>query len=162
VQVHVHEYVHAGGGRVAARWLVAMASLVVVTCAPRAEPVVGAGSGSPPELGSSLNVRVVEDTVVLELHITNVTDRPLSLEFSTTQRYDFAITTLAGEGVWHWSAARSFAQAEGTEALRPGESRRFSATWPGGGRVGDYVATAWVVSANYPVELRTGFQLPSE
>lgn len=141
-----------------AKWMMAVAVAAVLGCSPRG--AADAGTGTPPELGSSLNVRVMEDTVVLEIHITNVASGPIALEFMTSQRYDFGITTMAGDGVWHWSAARSFAQALGREELQPGESRRYSASWVGEGLAGDYVATGWVVSANYPVELRTSFRLP--
>ena len=145
----------------AARWLVA-AVMLAVSCAPRPEPGMDAGPGSPPELGSSLNVRVVEDTVVLEIHITNVASSPITLEFPSSQRYDFAIETAEGESVWRWSAARSFMQVLGSEELQPGESRRYSETWVGSGEGRDYVATGWVVSTSYPVELRTTFRLPEE
>ena len=145
----------------AARWMVAVAVLAA-SCAPRPEPLMDAGPGSPPELGSSLNVRVVEDTVVLEIHITNVAASPITLEFTSSQRYDFAVATTEGESVWRWSAARSFAQVLGSEELQPGESRRYRETWVGTGERGDYVATGWVVSTSYPVELRTAFQFPEE
>jgi hypothetical protein len=146
---------------VAARWMVA-AVMLAVSCAPRPEPVMDAGPGSPPELGSSLNVRVLADTVVLEIHITNVASSPITLEFPSSQRYDFAVSTAEGESVWRWSAARSFAQVLGSEELQPGESRRYSETWVGSGEGRDYVATGWVVSTSYPVELRTAFRLPEE
>ncbi len=109
-----------------------------------------------------MNVRVLEDTVLLEIHVTNVTSSPISLEFTSTQRYDFEIATQTGESIWRWSAARSFAQALGQEVLQPGDSRRYTATWEGADREGDFIVTGWVVSANYPVELRTGFRLPAE
>ncbi|HSK20736.1 MAG TPA: BsuPI-related putative proteinase inhibitor [Longimicrobiales bacterium] len=145
----------------AARWMVA-AVVLAVSCAPRPEPVMDAGPGSPPELGSSLNVRVVEDTVVLEIHITNVASSPITLEFPSSQRYDFAVSTAEGESVWRWSAARSFMQVLGSEELQPGESRRYSETWVGSGEGREYVATGWVVSTSYPVELRTTFRVPEE
>ena len=119
-----------------------------------------------------MNVRVLEDSVLLEIHVTNVTSSPISLEFTSTQRYDFEIANADGESIWRWSAARSFGQALGEEALQPGDSRRYTATWDGNGddistwdgseREGDFIATGWVVSVNYPVELRTGFQLPAD
>ena len=144
----------------AVKWVLAAA---VVGCSPSVPtPAMDAGAGSPPELGSSLNVRVVEDSVQLEIHVTNVTSSPIVLEFTSTQRYDFTVATGAGEGVWTWSAARSFAQVMESETLQPGESRRYMETWWGGGREGDYAVTARVVSTNYPVELRTTFRLPAE
>ncbi|HEX2166903.1 MAG TPA: BsuPI-related putative proteinase inhibitor [Longimicrobiales bacterium] len=142
------------------KWVAAI--VVMAGCASQAAPVAEPGDGSPPELGSSLNVRVVEDTVLLELHVTNVASSPIELEFTTTQRYDFEIATRDGESVWRWSAARSFGQALGSERLEPGESRSYSASWPSGGSAGEFIATGWVVSQTYPVELRTGFRLPAE
>ncbi|MGH7464021.1 MAG: BsuPI-related putative proteinase inhibitor [Longimicrobiales bacterium] len=145
----------------ALKWLAAAA---LWGCSPHVStPALDAGVGSPPELGSSLNVRVVEDSVQLEIHITNVASSPLALEFMTTQRYDFEVSSATGDRIWSWSADRAFGEALGRETLAPGESRRYMATWWGGGREGgDYVATARVVSVNYPVELRTGFRLPAE
>jgi hypothetical protein len=141
------------------RWLVAGA---VLGCTPGAAPVVDAGSGSPESLGSSLNVRVAGDTVELEIHITNVTSGPIVLEFPSTQRYDFAVSTGRGETVWQWSAARSFATVLGEERLEPGATRRYTAQWPAAVAAGEYVATGWVVSTSHPVELRTEFRVPAE
>jgi hypothetical protein len=125
-------------------------------------PDVEPGLGSPSELGSSLNVRVVGDSARLEIHVTNVTSSPIVLEFMTMQRYDFEVSSPDGDPVWQWSADKAFGEALGSESLGPGESRRYEATWAGGGGSGDFIATARIVSANYPVELRTAFRLPSE
>jgi hypothetical protein len=144
---------------VGAKRAAVMAMAAALGCSPRAA-VVDAGTGTPPELGSSLNVRVVADTVVLEIHITNVAADPITLEFMTTQRYDFEVSTLAGERVWRWSAERAFGEALGQEELQPGQSQQYTATWWGGGREGDFAATGRVVSTTYPVELRTSFRLP--
>jgi len=144
----------------ALKWLVVAA---VWGCSPNAGlPEVEPGPGSPPELGSSLNVRVVEDSARLEIHVTNVTSSPIVLEFMTTQRYDFEVSSADGDPVWRWSADKAFGEALGSESLEPGESRRYEATWAGGGGSGDFIATARIVSANYPVELRTAFRLPAE
>lgn len=144
----------------ALKWLVVAAAC---GCSPSGGlPDVEPGHGSPPELGSSLNVRVVEDSARLEIHVTNVTSSPIVLEFMTTQRYDFEVSSPDGDRVWQWSADKAFGEALGSESLAPGESRRYEATWAGGGGSGDFIATARIVSANYPVELRTAFRLPSE
>jgi hypothetical protein len=137
------------------------AGVLMVACAP-VEPVVDAGAGSPPELGSSLNVRVVEDSVAFEIHVTNTTSSPIALEFATAQRYDFEVSERDGARVWRWSDDMMFAQVLGQEELAPGETRRYMASWLAAGRAGDFVATARIVSSNYPVELRTGFRLPAD
>lgn len=138
------------------------AAAFICGCSP-AVPLaeVEPGAGSPPGLGSSFNVHVEDGVVHLELHVTNVTSGPLVLEFSTSQRYDFAVDHLNGEGAFRWSAERSFAQALGTEELATGESRRYTASWAAP-RSGQYVATAWLVSSGHPVELRTVFLVPDE
>jgi hypothetical protein len=143
--------------RGAGSWLVMLA--LALGCARAG---MDAGAGSPAELGSSLNVRVAGDSVHFEVHVTNTTSSPIALEFTTAQRYDFEVSERDGDLVWRWSDGMMFAQALGREDLAPGESRRYMAGWPVPGRQGDFIATARVVSTNYPVELRTGFRLPSE
>lgn len=117
------------------------------------------GSG-PAELGSTLNVRVEGDSVHLELHVTNVTEQALVLEFGSMQQFDFSVS---GEGEeWRWSDGMSFAQVVTQHELGAGESLRYAATWPAAGRRGAYVARAQLTSFNYPVELSTPFELPAE
>jgi hypothetical protein len=126
----------------------------------RDTPDIDGGTGSPAGLGSTMAVRLAGDSVHFVLHLTNVTDAPVTLEFSSSQRQDFAVTRVDGEEVWRWSAARQFAQVLGSEVLLPGETRRYDATWLAEGAHGEYVATGWVTSRNYPVQLRTVFQVP--
>lgn len=129
-------------------------------CSSAGGPGLDVGEGSPDELGSSLNVRVLGDSVRLEVHVTNVAAGPIALEFATTQRYDFDVFEADGDRVWRWSDGMTFGQATGREVLQPGESRRYAASWLARNLEGDFVASARVVSGNYPVELRTGFRLP--
>jgi hypothetical protein len=127
-------------------------------CGGRQSVDVAAGAGSPEQLGSTLNVRVQGDSVRLTLHITNVTSGPIALEFSSGQRYDFAVSEPGGRSVWRWSADRSFMQMMSADTLRPGESRQYTETWHGTQGDAEYVATGWLTSLNYPVELRTVFR----
>lgn len=136
--------------------MLAVVMLVAACGGKRAE--VADGAGAPSQLGSSLNVRVEGDSVRLMLHITNVTSGPIALEFSSGQRYDFEVAEPDGDVVWRWSAARSFMQALGREVLQPGESKQYAETWVATDRNEDYVATGWLTSTNYPVELRTVFR----
>jgi len=139
------------------RWTWLVAVVLVCACGGR-RAEVSPGAGSPEQLGSSLNVRIEADSVVLTLHITNVTGGPIALEFSSGQRYDFEVSQPDGRSVWRWSADRSFMAALGEEVLQPGESRQYSAAWHATARNAEYVATGWLTSTNYPVELRTVFR----
>jgi hypothetical protein len=143
-------------------WTMVLLVAAVAACnteVPLAE--VEPGAGSPPGLGTTLTATVAADSVRLELHVTNVTDAPLALEFSSSQRYDFAVSRTDGEVLWRWSAAMLFAQMLGEEQLGPGETRRYAESWAAGALEGDHVATAWLTSTSHPVELRTVFRLPA-
>lgn len=117
-----------------------------------------AGGVVPSELGATMNVRVEGDTVRLVLHVTNLTDDAVTLEFATAQRYDFEVSRVDGGVVWRWSDEMMFAQVEGRETLEPGESRRYEETWVAPTAAGSYVATGRLTSGNRPVELRTEFE----
>jgi hypothetical protein len=135
-------------------------ALAAYTAAPPG-PVMDRGAGSPAELAAALNVGVEGDSVRLELHVTNATEDTLRVEFATAQRYDFAVSDASGE-VWRWSSDMVFAQVLGVEEMLPGETRRYGASWAASGRSGEHTATGVLTSTNYPVELRTVFQLPVE
>jgi hypothetical protein len=110
------------------------------------------------KLASSVEVEVGANDVRLVFHVTNPSDRPVVLEFSSGQRYDFAIRNAAGE-VWRWSAAQSFMQALGTETLPAGGSLRYSETWPSAQRTGSFTVTAQLTALNYPIEQRADFEI---
>jgi hypothetical protein len=121
---------------------------------------VNEGWTSPPELGTTLNVRFEPDSVVFELHVTNVTTGSLGARFPTAQRYDFEVRTPGGELAWRWSDEHMFAQVLGEEVLAPGESREYRATWAPGRLAGEHVAIGRYTSSNVPVELRTLVHIP--
>jgi hypothetical protein len=148
--------------RVEARVRGAWVAVLLVAACTTGQPGAGvdAGAGAPPELGATLNAQVQDDSVRLELHVTNATREPLRLEFASTQRFDF---TVSGPGTeWRWSDDMMFAQVMEQEVLLQGESRRYAAAWPAAGRTGEFTATGQLTSLNYPVELRTVIRLPAE
>jgi hypothetical protein len=124
-----------------------------------------AGRGAAPDrqrLAGSLEVQVVGDTVWLGLHVTNTGAAPLELQFSSSQRFDFQVQTLAGETVWSWSADRSFAQVLGSERLEPGATWHEAVQWIATGLRGEHVAVGRLVSLDHPVELTARFELGTE
>jgi hypothetical protein len=136
--------------------------ILLVGCAPQARNGMDLeGAGAPPELGSTMTATVAGDSVRFELHITNVTPEPISLEFATSQRYDFEVADSGGARLWRWSDAMMFAQALDADVLAPGESRRYGTAWRPGAAVGVVVASGRLVARNYPIELRTMVELPS-
>ena len=111
-------------------------------------------------LASSVQVEVGANTVRLVLHVTNPTNQPVTLEFTSGQRYDFAIRTAAGADVWTWSADKLFIQALGSETIAPGATLNYTEVWEPGGRKGAFVAVARVVSTNQQIREEAAFQIP--
>jgi LysM repeat protein len=61
---------------------------------------------------------------------TNISTRPVTLRYSTTQRFDFIVRRgISGRIVWQWSDDRVFGQVVETIILQPGQSQVFRAIW---------------------------------
>ena len=115
-------------------------------------PIQEAGS----VLASSLQVEVLDNDVRLVFHITNTSNQPVELEFSSGQRYDFAVRNATGV-VWRWSADRSFMQMLGTETIPAGGSLKYEERAPIAA-AGSYTATAELVSSSHPVRQTAAFE----
>jgi hypothetical protein len=118
-----------------------------------------AGDAVGAQLASSVEVEVAANTVRLVLHVTNPTNRPVVLEFSSGQRYDFAVRSADGQDVWRWSADKSFMQALSSQTIAPGETIDFVESWQPGNRTGSFTATAELVATNHRLQERTDFQI---
>ena len=140
---------------------VAMLLAGVALAAACGQPPVVQGDAVAPsgDLAATMEVDVGEAATTLRLHVTNVSSEPVELEFSSGQRYDFAVTTEAGETLWTWSADKSFMQALSMETLAPGASLRFSEAWPSAGQQGRFIAIGRVTSTNEPVHQSVIFEL---
>ncbi len=77
------------------------------------------------EVGDAATSRV-DDPVDLLLVVT--ASEPLTLQFSSGQRFDFVVSK-EGEEVWRWSADQFFTQALGEESLSAGDELRYEAQW---------------------------------
>lgn len=144
--------------------LAALAAALLPACTPppAAAPGPGAGSGSGSgALVTTLQVEAASDTAVFTLTVTNAAATPVTLEFATAQRYDFAVLDGARE-VWRWSAERGFAQALGSETLAPGQTRSWSEGWrPAASLRGrELTAVGILASTSHRAERRSAFRLP--
>ncbi|AGL02953.1 BsuPI-related putative proteinase inhibitor [Desulfoscipio gibsoniae] len=79
------------------------------------------------------------DRVRITFTKCNVSRNIIRLRYNTGQRYDF-VALRDGREVWRWSDDQFFTQAAGTEVLRPGECRTYSATWDLRNKQGNFVA----------------------
>lgn len=142
-------------------WRVALAMLLGVAGCNRAadQAVPGPSGAEAPAMAVTLEVTVTEGVVRLALHATNTTTEPIRLEFPSAQRYDFAIRTVAGEGIWQWSADRMFAQVLGTETVPAGGTLSYREEWRPGGRKGEFEAVGWLTAEGQRLEQRARFEL---
>lgn len=118
------------------------------TAPPETGGTAGTGAGASDEATTAANraTRVVRglqytiftdkstyrlgEEVLITLIKTNITRSPITLRYSTAQRFDFIIRrSQTGREVWRWSRGRSFAQVTSQVILRPGESQVFRARW---------------------------------
>jgi intracellular proteinase inhibitor BsuPI len=136
----------------------------LAACRPQAPAPAPGAAPAAAEAGplvTTLQVEAGRDSVRFTLSLTNASAAPLALQFTSAQRYDFAVED-GGRTLWRWSEERGFAQVLGTETLAPGETRTFSASWmPPPGLAGrDLTAVGTLTAANLPREQRSAFRIP--
>lgn len=66
---------------------------------------------------------------MVTLQARNTGTAPLSLAFSSGQRFDLSVRRPRGEEVWRWSHDKAFIQVVESVTLDPGETMSFQVTW---------------------------------
>ncbi|NLW09809.1 MAG: hypothetical protein GX036_08105 [Firmicutes bacterium] len=78
-----------------------------------------------PEYTTGLTAR--PPVIKMALQVYNYSQIPVTFDFTTSQRYDFAIYDSRGREVWRWSDDKGFLQVIGQLILQPGESVVYTA-----------------------------------
>ena len=60
------------------------------------------------------------EPIAITLTVANRAPPPITLGFTSGQRYDFAIEDAAGKTLWRWAADKGFIQVLGEETLEAG------------------------------------------
>lgn len=68
------------------------------------------------------------EDVAIRLRVENDSDKPISLTFPTSQRYDIIISK-DGKEVWRWAYEKVFAMAITVLKMNPGEVLSFEERW---------------------------------
>lgn len=110
-------------------------------------------------LATSANVSV-GGAVSLSLHVTNLADHSLELDFPNGQTHDFVVLDSTGAELWRWSKGRMFTQALQNKLLSSSETVTYQEQWNPRGKEGDFTLVAILRSSNYPVEERVRFTIP--
>lgn len=95
------------------------------------------------------------DSIDVALDLTNQSSAPVSLQFASAQRYDFALLDAVGDTLWRWGANRGFMQILATEQLGPGETLTFLEEAPPPPQPGRYAITGWVTAMKQTLTART-------
>jgi len=90
------------------------------------------------------------ESVRLRLVKTNITNSPISLNYRTSQRFDF-VAFREGEEIWRWSGDRAFSRALTRIIIQPGGNQTFNAVWDQRNNAGRLVQPGTVTIRGYNV-----------
>ncbi len=113
---------------VQALWVVVVGAVVLTAAAGplRVERVEGGL-----RLDASLSRATYGPGEVVEVAFTatNTANTPLSVTFTSGQRFDLVIRRPRGDAVWQWSSDKAFIQVIQMVTLQPGENLSFRIPW---------------------------------
>ncbi|MFZ5649781.1 MAG: BsuPI-related putative proteinase inhibitor [Bacillota bacterium] len=99
------------------------------------------------------------EPVNITLTKINVTRQPITLTYTTGQRFEFEAERADGMVVWRWSRGRVFAQVTETVTLQPGATQVFTAAWDQRNQQGNLVVPQAITirGYNWAVNFRNRF-----
>ncbi len=92
------------------------------------------------------------EPIALTLTATNDGGQPVTLHFSSGQRYDFTFQDAGGRTVWQWSADRGFIQMLGDETVAPGAALAYPERFEDRLPPGTYRITGMVTTMSGPLK----------
>lgn len=141
-----------------------LGGLIAVLACNRPDAAPPAASNAVPDsalvatLFTDRSAYALGNAVTLRLVLRNVSAASVTLEFSSGQRYDFAIEDTRAP-MWRWSASQMFAQVLGGETLAPGDSLVYSEQFKGELPAGPYRAVGTIVRMGEPISATADFQI---
>ena len=146
------------------RWTLRLSGLLAVLACSRqdAAPPVAGNVVTDSTLAATLTTDrpayAPGDPITLRLVLRNASAAPQTLEFSSAQRYDFAIEDTRAP-VWRWSASQMFAQVLGEETVAAGDSLAYSEQFKGELPAGPYRAVGTIVRMGTTITAAAEFQV---
>ena len=153
-------------------WILCIAA-IALACGPHARHGDGDAHASVPGSHQPDDQRQLADTslaasakvavgssVRLALHVTNLANHSVEVNFPSGQTHEFVILDSLGAEVWRWSTGKMFTQALQNRNVDADATLSFDEQWKPEGRHGRYTALASLRSSNHPVEERVDFVLP--
>ena len=94
------------------------------------------------EMGASL---IEKSPLIFQYEVKNQTEEEVTLEFTSSQRFDYSVKTQDGKEIFLFSSVASFLQALGEETVKPGEALTYEMDLNELDlKKGDYVLSAWM------------------
>lgn len=97
----------------------------------------------------SFSLEAISEGMNYQYIVKNTGDEPVTLEFTTSQQYDYEITDKNNEVVYRFSDGRSFMQVLRDVTLEPGEEMTFDIELPEL-EPGDYTLTMYITARELP------------
>lgn len=86
-----------------------------------------------------------ENPLIFQYEIKNQTEEEVTLEFTSSQRYDYSVKTKDGKEIFLFSSVANFLQALGEEKLKQGEALNYEIDLHELSlEKGDYVLSVWM------------------
>lgn len=138
-------------------WMVLLLGILLAGCGTGEKPVFNQedkgtnGEGSGIVAGEMLPSLTEKSALVFQYEVKNQTEEEVTLEFTSSQRFDYSVETKAGEEVFLFSSVASFLQVLGEETVKQGEALTYEIKLhdlelePG-----QYVLKAWMTPQDGP------------
>jgi ABC-type molybdate transport system substrate-binding protein len=142
--------------------VILLSVLFMAACgAGNSEQTKGQGSdtnGSGIVAGEMVPSITEKSPLLFEYKVKNQTESDVTLEFTSSQRFDFSVENDKGEEIYLFSSVASFLQAMGEETVKPGEELVYEISLLDLGlEKGEYVLNAWMTpkeGAKYKVKTK--------
>jgi ABC-type molybdate transport system substrate-binding protein len=128
-------------------WMIVLMGLLVTGCGTgnqvsnNDQDQGGAGIVAG-EMAASLTE---EKPLIFQYEVKNQTEEEVTLEFTSSQRYDYSVKTKDGKDVFLFSSVASFLQALGEEKVKQGEALKYEIDLHELSlEKGDYVLSVWM------------------
>ncbi|MEH7443047.1 BsuPI-related putative proteinase inhibitor [Bacillus sp. JJ1122] len=116
------------------------------------EPVNGTGGGGHGIVAGEVAASLTQQSpLVFQYEVKNQTEQEVTLEFTSSQRYDYSVKNKDGEEIFLFSSTAAFLQALGEVTIKQGETlsyvidlKKLSL------EKGKYTLTVWMTPAGGP------------
>ncbi len=102
------------------------------------------------------------EAITFTLRVENASADTVTLEFVTSQRYDFVVRSATQDTVWRWGSERGFMQVLGEERLAPGGVIDYHERCDAQFAPGRYTVTGLVAARNAPLLATAEFTVVEE